>query len=250
MKQIALRAIIAIIAFALGIASAALWLSRRPATRIPSATTSECVPVYDPTIVVKKIREDDDPQFFAAFQEPPLNAMPDCVDEAYSLTWIPSFHPPVLVRVWRSGSKAFMVAKELDSKGWSKFGNLKETNARPITAFEWRDFTNLLNRSSYWEVPSTIDEIVPNDGAAWLVDGLRGKQYHWVRRRVPNEQYAEICKHFIRLSGLASNTSLDGFDFYETETIISSNLPREDHLSCFLDSSFWYGHFGNVPGRL
>ena len=30
---------------------------------------------------------------------------------------------------------------------------------------------------------------------------LRAKEYHWVRRRVPSEQYAEICKHLIRLSG-------------------------------------------------
>jgi hypothetical protein len=208
MKQIALRAIIAIIAFALGIASAGQWISKRPATATPSAFTSECVPVYDPSIVVKMIREDDDPQFFAAFQEPPLYAMPDCVDEAYSLTWIPSFHPPVLVRLWRSGNKSFMLAKELDSKGWSKFGNLKETNARPLTAFEWRDLTDLLNRSSFWQLPSTINENLPEDGAVWLVDGLKSKQYQWVRRRVPNEQYAEICKHLIRLSGLETAHSL------------------------------------------
>jgi hypothetical protein len=207
MKQVALTTTVAIIAFVLGGASAALWISRHPAIETAPPSSSECSPLYDPA-VVKKVREDDDPQFFAAFKELPLYAMPDCVDEAYSLTWIPSFNPPVLVRVWRVGTKAFMVAKELDSKGWSKFGNLKETNARPLTVFEWRDFTDLLNRSSYWELPSTINEIVPNDGAVWLVDGLRAKQYHWVRRRVPNEQYAEICKHLIRLSGLETAHAL------------------------------------------
>jgi hypothetical protein len=208
MKQIALRATIAIVAFALGVASAALWISKRQANVTPPASSSNCAPVYDPTLTVKKVRDDDDPRFFSAFQELPLYAMPDCVAEAYSLTWIPSFHPPVLVRVWRSGNNGFMVAKVLDSKGWSKFGNLKETNARPLTAFEWRDFTNLLNRSSYWELPSTADEILPQDGAVWLVDGRRAKQYHWVRRRVPSEQYAEICKYLIRVSGLETAHAL------------------------------------------
>jgi hypothetical protein len=208
MKQIALRATIALIAFALGIASAAVWISKRPAIVTLPTSANDCAPVYDPTAVAKKLGEDDDPQFFAAFQELPLYAMPDCVDEAYSLTWIPSFHPPVLVRAWRLGDKAFMVAKELDSKGWSKFGNLKDTNARPLTAFEWRDLTALLNCSSYWELPSTSDEISPQDGAVWLVDGLRAKQYHWVRRRLPKEQYAEICKHLIRLSGLETAHAL------------------------------------------
>ena len=134
--------------------------------------------------------------------------MPDCVDEAYSLTWIPSFHAPALVRVWRSGDQAFMVAKGLDTQGWSKFGKVKEANSRPLTNFEWRDFTDLLNRKSYWELTSTADEISPQDGAVWLIDGLRSRKFHWVRRRVPNEAYGEICKHLIRLSGLETAHAL------------------------------------------
>lgn len=207
MKRILIRAIIAVIAFTLGIASAAMWI-KRPST-IPNPTLSgDCGPRYDESLVSKSLRENDDPQLFTAFQELPLYVMPDCIDEAYSLTWIPSFHAPVLVRVWRSGVRAFMVAKTLDTKGWSKFGNVKETNSRPLTTFEWRDFTELLKRVSYWELPSTADEISPHDGAVWLIDGLRMKQYHWVRRRVPKEQYAEICKHLIRLSGLDSAHAL------------------------------------------
>jgi len=120
MRGIAVKITIGIIAFALGIAFAVIWICKRPAT-IPITTLSssgDCTPVYDANVVVKRIREDDDPKSFAAFQELPLYAMPDCVEEAYSLTWIPSFSSPVLVRVWRSGNRAFMVAKELDSKSW------------------------------------------------------------------------------------------------------------------------------------
>lgn len=145
---------------------------------------------------------------YRAFQELPLYTMPDCVDEAYSLTWIPSFHEPVLVRVWRSGDQAFLVAKRLDSKGPSGFGKLKEANVRPLTNFEWRDLTETLKRNSYWELSSTTPEIIPNDGAVWLFDGLRSKQFHEVIRWVPNESYAEICKHLIRLSGLETAHAL------------------------------------------
>jgi hypothetical protein len=152
--------------------------------------------------------ENDGPDLFRAFQELPVYALPDCVEEAYSLTWIPSSHAPVFVRVWRTGDQAFIVAKALDSKGWSKFGNVRESNSRPLTKFEWRDFSDLLRRASYWELPETVDEIVPQDGAVWLVDGLRSKQYHWARRRVPKAQYAEICKHLIRLSGLETAHAL------------------------------------------
>ncbi len=206
MKRILIRAIIAVIAFTLGIVSAATWI-KRPSTTSTPTPTGDCTPRYE-SVVTKNLRENDDPQLFSAFQELPLYAMPDCVDEAYSLTWIPSFHEPVLVRVWRSGDRAFMVAKQLDTKGWSRFGKVNEANSRSLTRFEWRDFTDLLNRKSYWELPSTAEEIVPQDGAVWLIDGFRSKQFHWVRRRVPSEDYAEICKHLIRLSGLETAHAL------------------------------------------
>jgi hypothetical protein len=206
MKRVFIRLAIAMVAFVLGIASAAI--SKGPRNVTTSSLSTDCAPPYDAKLADKEIREDDDPAFFRAFEELPLYALPDCVDEAYSLTWIPSFHAPVLVRVWRAGDQAFIVAKALDSKGWSKFGNVRESNFRPLTRFEWRDLTDLLSRASYWELPETVAEILPQDGAVWLVDGLRSKQYHWVRRRVPNEQYAEICKRLINLSGLETAHAL------------------------------------------
>ena len=202
MKRISLLALTALVSFAVGIASATIWISKRRPTVPPVASSHNCRPLYDATVVSKRINENDDPQLYGAFQELSLYAMPDCVDEAYSLTWIPSFHPPVLVRLWREGDRSFMVAKELDTKGWSKFGSIKETNSRALTQFEWRDFTDLLSRTSFWDLTSTVNETLPQDGAVWLVDGLRAKQYHWVRRRVPNDQAGDISKHLIRLSGL------------------------------------------------
>jgi len=167
----------------------------------------DCAPVYDATLVAKQIKPTDEPKLYASFEELPLYAMPACIDEAYGLTWIPSFHAPVMVRVWRTGDRYFMRAKQFDNRDWRN-GCVKDTNARALTVAEWRDLLTLLNRNSFWNLPSTIDEVLPNDGAAWLVDGVRAKEYHWVRRRVPNEQFAEIAKHFIRLSGLQTAHAL------------------------------------------
>jgi hypothetical protein len=207
MRRILLRVSIAVVAFALGIISATITI-KRPNTSSAPTTAGDCVPRYDENVIAQSLREIDDPQLFSAFRELPLYAMPDCVDEAYSLTWIPAFHEPVLVRVWRSGDRAFIVAKRLDTRGWSLRGKVNEENSRGLTRFEWRDFTDLLNRKSYWELPSTVNETIPHDGAVWLIDGLRSKQFHWVTRRVPNEDYAEICKHLIRLSGLETAHAL------------------------------------------
>ena len=207
MKRILIRISAAMIAFAIGVVATSTSI-KRPNTISSPAPTVGCAPRYDESVLATKLREIDDPQLFSAFQELPLYEMPDCVDEAYSLMWIPAFHAPVLVRVWRSGDRAFVVAKRLDTKGWSRFGKVDEATSRSLTRFEWRDFTDLLNRTSYWELSSTVDEISPQDGAVWLLDGLRSKEFHWVRRRVPNEDYAEICKHLIRLSGLETAHAL------------------------------------------
>jgi hypothetical protein len=207
MKRILIRVLIAVITFAVGVVSTSTWM-KQPNAIPPPTTTGDCVPRYDESVVVRSLRDNGDPHLFTAFQELPLYAMPDCVDEAYSLTWIPSFHAPVLVRVWRSGDRAFMVAKRLDTRSWPRFGKVDEANSRPLTRFEWRDFTDLLNRNSYWELSSTADERIPEDGAVWLIDGLRSKKFHSVKRRVPNEDYAEICKHLIRLSGLETAHAL------------------------------------------
>ena len=60
---------------------------------------NDCAPVYDATLVAKQIKPTDEPKLYSSFEEPPLYAMPACIDEAYGLTWIPSFHAPVMVRV-------------------------------------------------------------------------------------------------------------------------------------------------------
>jgi hypothetical protein len=204
MKRILLRSGIALVAFALGIAVTVLWMSIRPTRTIPPVVSRECEPLYD----AARVWEVDDAGLFRSIQELPVNELPDCVDEAYSLLWIPSFHEPVYVRVWHSTDGAFIVAKMLDSKGWSKFGNVKAEHSRALTVFEWRSFTELLDRASYWEQHSAIAEMLPQDGASWTIQGVRNKRHHLVERRVPDEQFAQICKHLIRLSGLQTAHAL------------------------------------------
>lgn len=208
MNRFLIRLAIAGSAFVLGIAFASVWVSKRQPSPVNQIPASKCEPLYDAILVKQKINENDDPDFFRAFQELPLYTMPDCVDEAYSLTWIPSFHEPVLVRVWRVGNESFMSAKTLDSKGWSKFGSVKESHTRSLTKSEWREIKDLLTRAGYWQLSETVDEILPNDGAVWLLNGLNARQYHWVRRRVPKDQYAEVCKRLIQLSGLETSHGL------------------------------------------
>src|SRR5678815_5108999 len=146
MKRIAVSTVVGLITFALGVVLTASLLSRRQVRIAQLQSASECSVAYDASRSVEKVRQADDPFLFSAFQQTPVYQMPDCVDEAYSLTWIPSFHPPVLVEVWRSSNKAFLVAKQLDR---NFDGSPKETNSRALTEFEWKEVVNLIDSVSY-----------------------------------------------------------------------------------------------------
>src|SRR6476620_11400553 len=102
MNRFLIRVAMACATFVLGVACAGMFAPKlrscvidltdhqqsAPATRTASHT---CEPVYDARRVKELTREHDysdfpkpdDRDLFRAFQELPINAMPDCVDEAY-----------------------------------------------------------------------------------------------------------------------------------------------------------------------
>jgi hypothetical protein len=212
MRRFTLRLTIALLTFIIGAVVASMWISKHrlsiPSIKQNSNQSSECIPVYDPSIAAKRLREDDDAKAFAAFKELPLEALPACVDESYRLMWFPTFHSPVVVRLWRAGDKYFVVSKQLSGKGGYEIGDLKIERTRLLSENEWREFMNAVNQTSYWEFPSTVTESIPNDGAVWIVEGIKNGNYHWARRVTPSSQYTVLCKYLIKLSGLETHHEL------------------------------------------
>src|SRR5215813_6446021 len=113
MKRISLRLAIATLTFLIGVAIAGFWTVRH--YRKSNVAHSDCIPKY--------FRGSDSANkegwsaILDRFEEIPFAELPACVDESYRLIWIPSFHAPLSVRLWRSGEKQFIVTKRLDGKG-------------------------------------------------------------------------------------------------------------------------------------
>ncbi len=201
MKRITLRLAIALLTFLIGIAAVTFWIVTR---RTPTQTTEkkpDCIPLYNPNIYVGQ-EKTWGAVALARFNEMPLENLPACVDESYRLVWLPTFHSPVAVRVWRSGEKHFLVAKQLDGKGGYGMGTLAAEETRPLTEDEWRAFLNLLDQASYWDMPSLDDSPPPNDGAAWVIEGAKNKKYHDVHRHTLSVEFRESCVYLLKLSGL------------------------------------------------
>ena len=201
MKRITLRLIIALLTFLIGVTLVTFWIVKRQRPSQTSKTSPGCIPVFDPKFYSGQ-ENGWGAVVLARFHEMPLENFPSCVDESYRLIWIPTFHSPVAARIWRSGDKRFLVAKQLDGKGGYGMGNLALEEARSITEDEWLTFIRLLDQASYWEMPSIDAAPPPNDGAAWVIEGAKERKYHNVNRHTPSIEFRASCAYLLKLSGI------------------------------------------------
>jgi hypothetical protein len=133
-------------------------------------------------------------------------------EESYRFLWLRSFHHPVAVRVWRSGDEHFLVVKQLDGAGGYAPGKLSVNRTRPLSKDEWDEFVRLLDGICYWQMP-TEDSRLGNDGAQWILEGMKDGRYHVVDRWSPDGgDYRAACLHLLKLSGLGVNPK--GVDVY------------------------------------
>jgi hypothetical protein len=200
MKRITLRLTVAILTFLIGVAIAAPWMFRHYRIINRTQNDADCIPTYSP--ILYSANEKGWDTVLARFQEMPLEALPACIDESYRLIWIPSFHAPVSVRIWSSRGRRFLVTKQLDGKGGYGMGQLALEEMRPLNEEEWFDFTRLLSQAAYWDMSSADDAPEPNDGAAWVIEGVQNRKGHDVHRRSPSREFRDACIYLVKLSGL------------------------------------------------
>jgi hypothetical protein len=148
-------------------------------------------------------------KYLEAMGEPSLSSMAE-QDEVYRFLYMPAFHHPITIRVWRSGEEKNLVFKELDYIENDLPGKVIAQENRRITADEWNEFTNLLQEASYWQLPIE-GELTGVDGARWILEGKKDEQYHVVDRWSPapmydelmpeGGSYREVCLYLMKLSG-------------------------------------------------
>jgi hypothetical protein len=238
MKRITLGVSIALLAFVSGTTAVRLFLPTDvPSTIAPAVeglgapaapAASACYPgraveiqvmghlLYFPPGVFSTNESHD--QFRADWYSKHLEAMKEesfyfsgnSEMEGYRFLWLRSFHHPVAVRIWNSGGEQFITVKEMNGAGGYGPGKLILNQTRKLAKAEWDEFTRLLERTCYWELP-TEDERLGRDGARWILEGVRGGRYHIVDRWGPESgSYREACLYALKLSGLRA----DGEDIY------------------------------------
>ena len=234
MKNWSLGLTVLIVAFFIGISIVAVWFFNRSEVSVENTPKkSDCYPQYSETFkssdykgvltrrvyVVNKNKNHETTSdeemnaevtanLFSTFREIPFTKLPNCVKESYRLTWIPTFHAPTVIRLWRSENEYFITTKRLSGKGGYGLGELEVEQTRSLTVQEWQSIEDLIYRYSYSTIPSTIEESIPNDGATWTLEGLNAGQYHSVFRISPSKELTQIFKKLFELSGVTTEYEL------------------------------------------
>jgi hypothetical protein len=202
MKHLFIGLCLALTTFFIGISIVASFLINQP---LPSVELPqfplECVS-KSPEIIQSNWSHNQRAKFLQRFKEVPLNKQPASIDESYRLIWIPSFHNPTVIHIWRSEDSYFITTKQLNRKHNLEVGDLMFQQTRSLTKEQWQSFVNLINQSCFWNAPSIVEEATPEDGASWTLEGLRNGKYHFVDRVTPSEQMSEIFKELFRLTGI------------------------------------------------
>lgn len=208
MKRILIRLILALFTFFVGVSLTAFWLLSKdvPEVPIPQSEKIRASNFIHDTRISESERKLLEKDILKRFKEEPLKKYSDSTEEIYRLVLLPTFDAPVIIRVWCSGNEQFLTTKKLSGQGGfglEKFGKLSSEKTQPLTENEWKTFTDLLNQAFFFDLP-TLDknELIVEDGALWVLEGIQGEIFHDVHRITPNEELLASCIYLLKLADL------------------------------------------------
>ena len=147
----------------------------------------------------------------AALHEPVLcQRSPEEAKEVYRLTWLPSFHPSVVVRIDSDTAGLHLTAKVESGAGGYDPGHLARDTVFMLTETQAGEFANLLLAADFWRSPTVPppDRAMGLDGAQWVLEGIANSRYHVVDRWSPeadgpDRRFRAVGEWLLARSGFA-----------------------------------------------
>jgi hypothetical protein len=154
----------------------------------------------------------------AALSEPSLFQLrTDKAAQVYRFLWLPSFNRPISVRLTINpdGSGSIIVRSAdkhagLLTKDAHDSGKLILDTENTLSKAQVQDMLNQLQDLRFWST-TTEEASHGMDGAQWMLEGVKGGEYHIVDRWSPefpgdrsasNKEFALLCRYFLKLGGV------------------------------------------------
>jgi hypothetical protein len=130
--------------------------------------------------------------------------------EIYRFTWLRTFHHPVSIIIIKENDKISITTKVSDGAGGYEPGMIFYNKTDKLSVKDYEILQNKINTSEFWKMKTEL-EIIGNDGAQWIIEGVKNNNYKLVVRWTP--KISEEFKNFREIG----------------EFLISkSNLPKEE----------------------
>jgi len=154
--------------------------------------------------------------------EGPLCSDAAAAGEVYRLAWIPSFHSTVVVRIEKRGVWYLLTAVQLSGAGGYAPGIPEHRFTAAISQSDWDEWLGLLSRARFWQAQTIAADTIFDstgahvdlmglDGAQWLLEAARSKEYQAVDRWTPMKDgpyaaFREACTWLLHRTGLVPDT--------------------------------------------
>ncbi len=139
-----------------------------------------------------------------AMREPSLwKSSKDTSKQSYRFLWLRTFHHPVSARleVAKDGTAQLFV-KVLSGQGGYEPGHAILNRNSKVSKEAVDHFLELLQKADFWNLPTEEPEtnVIGNDGAQWIIEGVTGGRYHVVDRWSPDEGSFRKAALFLALN--------------------------------------------------
>jgi hypothetical protein len=200
------------LAIGLGIALAlCVSIQAQQTALVRSSDPPDANPQYFPTGVLSEYPDigDSEARWFAkhlrAMGEPSLlEASKDKNLVAYRFLWLRTFHNPISIRVNISPTgTASLTTVVTSGRGGYEPGNVSKNEVTEISSRQLRPFIYQVDRIEFWSMKAVEEVLNGRDGAEWILEGVKGGEYHVVKRWTPESgSYRKLCLALVELSDL------------------------------------------------
>ena len=124
----------------------------------------------------------------AALQEPSLWELSKTQQtQSYRFLWLRTFHHPIAIRVdVNSDGTSQLTTKMTSGAGGYAPGKLIKNVTVTLGKEQTDWFLGKIEQYKFWQLPS-VQETTGNDGAQWIVEGIKDRAYHVVDRWTPRD---------------------------------------------------------------
>lgn len=108
--------------------------------------------------------------------------------EVYRFLWLRTFHHPIAIRlVVRKNGSGWINARMTSGKAGYAPGGIRRSSVSWLPRAKTQSLLAAFESAGFWNLPTDppADDRVVLDGAQWILEGVRGGEYHVIDRCSP-----------------------------------------------------------------